>query len=692
MSRSTEQRKLAAIMFTDMVAYSSLTQQNEALALELLEEQCKLLRELFPKYQGTEIKNTGDGFLVEFASALAAVECAAEIQKTLARRNETKPLENQIRIRIGIHLGDIVRRDGDAFGDGVNIAARIEPLAEPGGICISNAVYDQIQNKVEHGLLPLRRPELKNIQASIQVYRLVLGAGASAEIRQARRAAPRSMWQRRSLQLAGGILLLGGVSLLLFLNFASRQKSSSESGPKTIAVLPFKNLSLDETEQSLGDGIAEQVRLALMKVGGLHVAAETSSAIFKGRAEENLLRTIGEQLRVRTVLEGSVQKSGARLLISAKLIDVADGFLRWSQTYDQESQDLIAIQLDVARKVVNELKVQLLPEESERLARKPTTNVEALELYWKGRFNMYQVTEGGFKQAITLFDQAIANDPDFALAYAAKVETYAVVGHSWFVPPREATKLARAAADRAIELDDSLAEAHFAMALANVFECDWHGADQQFERAIELSPRHAPTRNWYGLSLCWRGQPERASAQFKTALELDPLSSFATATAGWAQFLQRKYDEALRKCRHALALDPNLFLAHEYLACAHIQKGEHRKALDALQKAAAVSNRHQEVLGVLGYAHGVAGEKAEARKLLDELKAQATTASYACPVYPAMIHTALGETNEALTFLEQASKDRDFNLLVFLKNHPCFDRLHGEPRYAALLKQVGLDH
>lgn len=676
-------------MFTDMVAYSSLTQQNEALALELLGEHSKILRALFPKYQGTEIKGTGDGFLVEFASALAAVECAVEIQRTLARRNEAKPLENQIRIRIGIHLGDIVRRDGDAFGDGVNIAARIEPLAEPGGICISNAVYDQIQNKVEHGLLPLKRPELKNIQASIQVYKLLLDGSAPPRRRKISRTVPRSIWQRRSMQLAAGIVLLAAV--LVLLKFGPSLRPSAESGPKTIAVLPFKNLNVDQSEESLGDGIAEQVRLALMKVGGLHVAAETSSSTFKGRSEENLLRTIGEQLRVRTVLEGSVQKSGPRLLISAKLINVADGFLLWSQTYDQESQDLIAIQLDVARKVVDELKVQLLPEERERLAKKPTTNVAALELYWKGRFNMYQVTEGGFKQAITLFDQAIAHDPDFALAYAAKVETYAVVGHSWFVPPAEATKLSRAAADRAIELDDSLAEAHFAMALAKVFECNWHGADQQFERSIQLSPRHAPTRNWYGLSLCWRGQPERASAQLQTALKLDPLSAFATATAGWAQFLRRQYDDAIENCRNALALDPNLFLAHEYLACALIQKGDHRQALDALQKAAAVSNRHQEVLGVLGYAHGVAGEKTEARKLLAELNARASSASYACPVYPAMIHTALGETNEALTLLEQASKDRDFNLLVFLKNHPCFDRLHGEPRYSALLKEVGLD-
>src|SRR5438552_13915158 len=207
MSAGSEQRKLAAIMFTDMVGYSALSQRNEALALELLEEHRGALRELFPKYQGTEIKTTGDGFLVEFASALDAVRCAVEIQKALAERNQVQPAERQVRIRIGIHLGDIVRKQGDVYGDGVNIAARIEPLAEPGGICISNSVRGQIENKVESALVRLSRPELKNIQASVQVYKLVLEEGPPNAS---------SLSNRKRYAVVLGVIALLAVSFLLF--------------------------------------------------------------------------------------------------------------------------------------------------------------------------------------------------------------------------------------------------------------------------------------------------------------------------------------------------------------------------------------------------------------------------------------------------------------------------------------------
>ena len=219
-SENTEQRKLAAIMFTDMVGYSALSQRNEALALELLEEHRGVLRELFPKYQGTEIKTTGDGFLVEFASALDAVRCAVEMQKVLAERNQGQPAERQVRIRIGIHLGDIVRKQGDVYGDGVNIAARIEPLAEPGGICISNSVHDQVENKVEYALVRLSKPELKNIQTSVQVYRLVLDGS--------RPSAP-SHPRRRRQAIALGVLAVLAASSFLFLKVGARPKSSASA-------------------------------------------------------------------------------------------------------------------------------------------------------------------------------------------------------------------------------------------------------------------------------------------------------------------------------------------------------------------------------------------------------------------------------------------------------------------------------
>src|SRR5260370_12618032 len=229
MSPGSEQRKLAAIMFTDMVGYSALSQRNEALALELLEEHRGAVRELFPKYQGTEIKPTGDGFLVEFASALDAVRCAVKMQKAWAERNQVKPAERQVRIRIGIHLGDIVRKQGDVYGDGVNIAARIEPLAEPGGICISNSVHDQVENKVEYALVRLSKPELKNIQTSVQVYRLVLDGS--------RPPAP-SHPRRRQQAIALGVLAVIAASLFLFLEFGPRPQASASATHDAVSHSP----------------------------------------------------------------------------------------------------------------------------------------------------------------------------------------------------------------------------------------------------------------------------------------------------------------------------------------------------------------------------------------------------------------------------------------------------------------------
>src|SRR6185295_1506943 len=291
MSPPAEQRKLAAIMFTDMVGYSALSQRNEALALELLEEHRSVLRGLFPKHQGTEIKTTGDGFLLEFASALAAVRCAVEIQRALAERTQAQPAERQVRIRIGIHLGDVVRSAGDVHGDGVNIAARIEPLAEPGGICISNSVYDQIENKVEHALVRLSRPELKNIQASVQVYKLVLdGSGAADGRRRTRAGSQPSASSPRRLQLALGVVALLVVGLLLFLKYGARPKpegsatnpppaasgAPSATDQKSIAVLAFANLSEDKGNEAFSEGVSEELLNVLAKIPGLKVTARTS--------------------------------------------------------------------------------------------------------------------------------------------------------------------------------------------------------------------------------------------------------------------------------------------------------------------------------------------------------------------------------------------------------------------------------
>jgi adenylate cyclase len=305
---ATEQRKLAAIMFTDMVGYSALTQRDEALALNLLQEHHDLLRDILPMFQGNEIKSTGDGLLVEFSSALAAVQCAVEIQRILAERNEKKSEDRQITIRIGIHLGDVVMRGDDVLGDGVNIAARIEPLAEPGGVCITRAVFEQIENKVPQSLVQLSKPELKNISANVEVYKLVLDA-SPADLKTAESSRKQLYW------VVLGVVVL---NVVLFLKFGVGNKASSSpntnsvpvaattnSDQPSIAVLAFANLSEEKDNEFFSDGISEELLNVLAKVPGLKVSARTSAFFFKGKQVP--LGEIAKQLGVAYVVEGSVR-------------------------------------------------------------------------------------------------------------------------------------------------------------------------------------------------------------------------------------------------------------------------------------------------------------------------------------------------------------------------------------------------
>jgi adenylate cyclase len=355
-SGDTEFRQLAAIMFTDMVGYSALAQRNEALALELLEEHRRQLRLLFPKHQGDEVKTMGDGFLVEFPSALAAVRCAIDIQTTLAERNTAQPPERRLQIRIGIHVGDIVRQEKDMFGDGVNIAARIEPLAEPGGICISEDVARQVRNKIDHSLVQISAGELKNIQMPVMIYKLMLTPGGGLAD-SGWKVSKNALEQLRSLAVPAVVallLFLGGG--LLFWLLLGRGSSHPLPDASSVAVLPFVNMSSDREIEHLCDGLTEELIGALAKVKGMRVPSRTTAFAYKDKSQD--IQAIGRQLNVRAVLEGSVRKSDKKLRITAQLINVADGYHLWSDTYERDSGEVFALQSDIAQRVTEAVQDQ----------------------------------------------------------------------------------------------------------------------------------------------------------------------------------------------------------------------------------------------------------------------------------------------------------------------------------------------
>ena len=629
MGKGTEQRKLAAIMFTDMVGYSALTESNEELALTLLREHHEFIRRILPKHQGMEIKTTGDGFLLDFPSALGAVQCAIEVQRALAVRNAALPTEQHVNIRIGIHLGDVVRREGDVIGDGVNIAARVEPMAEPGGICITRAVFDQVQGKVDEKLTSIGEVGLKNMMRPVELFRIEpctsLGDQARAE----------------------GTGLGGAVTLGL---------TSAAPAHKSLAVLPFLNMSTDQENEFLGDGITEDLIMALSRVKGLRVPARTSSFAFKGKNED--IRRIGQLLNVETVLEGSVRKSGNRLRITAQLVKVQGGFQLWSDRYDREMKDVFAIQDDITRAIVHELQVQLDRYSGTDFRTHPTASTAAYELYVQGRAYWNQ-RDVGLKKALHYFELALLEDSNYSLAWSGLADTYAILGFYDFLPCREAVAKARSAAAKAVALDDNSAEAHCSLGLALAFyDWDLTRATTELERAVQLNPGYSPARCWYSAYLAEEGRGEEAIQQGRLGVEGDPLSVFANMHLGWTYMLLRRFNEALPVLRHCLELDPKTAVGRWQLGQACWFADQRETALAELQRAVDLSGRNPMMLASLGWALALSGQTRRAVEIQREL-AERTKPAPTRPVFLAVLHAGLGETDLAFAALERALAERE---------------------------------
>ena len=409
MSAPSSQRHLAAIMFTDFVGYSAIAQRDDPLALELLEEHREILRPLFARFGGEEIKTIGDAFMAEFSSALDATNCALDIQRTLAKRNHDVATDRQIEVRIGIHIGDVMHRGGDVYGDGVNIASRIHPLAAPGGLCISQDVERQIRNVLTPCREKLRPTELKNIKLPMELFHVVLPWTKPREI-----AASAPRLKSRTVRIS--ILTVAVVIVAAASAWMVRSHSRGIPAAKSVAVLPFVNMSADKENEYLSDGITEDLCTALTQIKGLHVPARTSSFAFKGKTED--IRKIAQQLNVATVLEGSVSRAGNKLRVTAQLVNVADGYHVWAANYDREMADILEIRSDITRQVVDALKVQLGVEETQRLVKKPTETSQAYEIYLLGRYEFNKFTESGFNKAIEHFRRALEVDHQFARANA----------------------------------------------------------------------------------------------------------------------------------------------------------------------------------------------------------------------------------------------------------------------------------
>ena len=585
MSVDTEQRKLAAIMFTDMVGYSALSQRDDKLALELLEEHRQLLREIFPCFHGTEIKTIGDAFLVEFNSALEAAQCAIEIQRTLAHRNADAPAERQIQVRIGIHIGDVVHRAGDVYGDGVNIASRIEQLAGAGGICISMDVERQIRNAVETRFEKLAPTELKNISVPMELFRIVLPwerksevRGQKSEVRRTGASSIPSTWVWAGVVVVA--LAIGGLLAVALIGRDRWARRSDKNGPtppqseaatipeKSVAVLPFENLSDDKANAYFADGVQDEILTDLAKVADLKVISRTSVMQYRNAAARNL-REIGQQLGVAHVLEGSVQRAANKIRINAQLIDARNDGHLWAQTYDRDLADVFAIQSEIAKTIVDQLQVHLSPKEQTAIEQAPTKDVVANDLYVRALVLDETTNDPGAKgnllQGITLLEEAIRRDPNFLLAYCLLSTIHSDLYWNGFDHTAARLEMAHAALQQAERINPDAGEVHFQKGLYA-----YHGF-RDYARAreeLELARKTLPNAVYFLLGVVDRRQArwDDAIRNLDRAVELDPRNFIVLEEAGFTYGGLGRIAESSKLLKRAVELSPKDYFARVQLA------------------------------------------------------------------------------------------------------------------------------
>jgi TolB-like protein/tetratricopeptide (TPR) repeat protein len=467
-----------------------------------------------------------------------------------------------------------------------------------------------------------------------------------------------------------------------------KAQSAKDEPQPSIAVLPFANLSADPDQEYFCDGMAEEIINALTQVEGLRVVARTSAFAFRGKKVD--IREIGRKLNVETLVEGSVQRAGNRVRVTTQLVNVADGYHLWSAKYDREMEDVFAIQDEISLAIVGKLKVKLLGKEKARLMKHHTLDLDAYHLYLKGRFFWNKRTEKGLKKGVEYFEHAIQKDPNYALAYTGVADSYNILGFYSVLRPKEAFPRAKTAAKKALEIDETIAEAHTSLAFAQLFyDWNWSAAEREFHHAFQLNPGYATAHHWYAEYLSFMGRLDEAIAEAKRALGFGPLTLIINALTSWVFYYARQYDQAIRQSQKTLELDREFVPAIFWLGLAYEQKGLFEKAEAQLHKAISLSERSPLILAALGGLYAAWGKRGEAQNVLEELK-QTSDHVYVTPYYISAICAGLGDKDQAFEWLEKAYRERD-NWLVYLKIDPIWDGVRADSRFTALLKKVGLE-
>ena len=455
----------------------------------------------------------------------------------------------------------------------------------------------------------------------------------------------------------------------------------------SLAVLPFVNGSGDPNMEYLSDGITESLINSLSQLPKLEVKSRDSAFHYKGKDPD--AETVGRELGVRAVFKGRVTQVGDNLTVSAELIDARNNDHIWGQQYSRKAADIFALQGDIAQEITTALRTRLTGEDEKRLTKSYTANAEGYQLYLQGRFWWNKRSEEGLNKGIEYFEQAIQKDPNYALAYAGLADCYSGLAAFGFLPPKETFPRAKDAALKALEIDDTLAEAHASLGYIKTFyDWDWSGGEGEFQRAVELNPSYASAHQQYGFALGNMGRLREAMAEEKRALDFDPLSPIMNVSVGLTFYRERQYDQAIQEEQKALELDPNFITTYAWLGRAYVQKSVYKEGIAAFEKALAISPGNTNALSDLGHGYAAAGRRAEAQKVLDKLD-ELSKQKYVSPTGVAMIYAGLEDKDKAFEWLEKAYGERAFSLASYIKD-PMFDPLRSDPRFADLLRRMNL--
>lgn len=637
------QRRLAAIMFTDMVGYTRLMQKNEDLAKSLRDRHRTVLKKEIHDHEGEILQYFGDGTLCLFPSSILAVKCALRIQEQLFQ-------EPKVPLRIGLHSGDIVHDEEGIYGDGVNIASRIESFAIAGSVLFSGKIMDDIKNQSDLEVKSLGEFSLKNVDDPMQLFALTNSPLHIPEVEE----------------------MIGKGKKLT----------------KSLAVLPFVNMSTDAENEYFSDGITEEILNALARVSGIRVTARTSSFAFKGKTLD--IREVARQLNVDHILEGSVRKSGTQVRITAQLISAKDGFHIWSENYDRELKDIFAIQDEIAQKISEMLSERLVEKPKRAVLPKSTAqNLEAYNLYLKGNFYWKKWSPEGVKKSIAFFEQAIALEPDFSLPYSGLASAYIFLGITGNMKGNAYEKAAEAA-QKAIILDDQHDGANLAMGMIKfMYEKNNEEAKGYFLKALNNNPGSAEGHHYYAMYLSNTGNFEKALKEIEKAHQLDPLSLIILGSFAETSFFSGYNKKAIEQYHQALELEPNFRAAWEGIGWVYAKEKKYKKALQAFRKFQSMTGSKLKGLNGLGYTLARLGQTDEAReclKLLEERKQK--DQNIILDMDFAMIYAGLEDWDKVYNHLKAAMEAKMGSL--FLNVHPMWEDIRQMPRFRELFAKYSV--